>query len=204
MALTCVLIHKCVRVCVVIYTPLGCLCSQSRRALESEGPRCTRRLPQGPPPHVPPKEGPGVPWLELCPPLDTPTAAQDTRLHSASSRPSCPPPVLRRNSHPQATLGRHPTCLPAAQEQLTPRLGLRLGCDPPRSPEHTHSFISPLCTPPVSPHSRTPHFPPHSPLHSQVPPTATVFSSLPRLMMAGGPHAHCAQQPVPMLTEKNA
>ena len=80
---------------------------------------------------------------------DTPTAAQDTQLNSMSSRPSCPSPVLRRrNPHPQATLADTLPACPWPREQLTPHLGLRLGCDPVHL--SAHSFLSPLCTPPVS------------------------------------------------------
>ena len=121
LALTCVLIHKCVCVCVCA-RPWSFTCHLEVCA-PSYAEHWRVKVPDAPvgsskdlTPRAPKGRSQGALAGAVSTRLsDTPTAAQDTRLNSMSSRPSCPSPVLRRrNPHPQATLGRHPACLPMA------------------------------------------------------------------------------------------
>ena len=88
------------------------------------------------------------------------------------------------------------------QEQLAPHLGLRLGCDPPLSPERTQLPLSSV-RPSSLPHIRSPHSPPHSPLHRKHHPRHCLLA--PASGDGGwGTTAHCAEQLGPMLTGKQA
>lgn len=144
-------------------------------SMESEGPKCPHRPLRGPHPTCLQRKVPGA-LAGAVSPLRT--HPQLLRTHGCIPRLQGLAALLlfseEETSIPKPASADTRLGLPVAPwSSSPPRLGLRLGCDPPRHLS-VHVSLSPLCAPSSLPQSEPPLPPPHSPLHRSTA-HATVF-----------------------------